>query len=244
MAQKWEFGGQAGTSGYMGDLNPSNPVNFNDWMVGAFAKYNFNTTWGVRANIQRLNIYGDDKSSGNAWFRSRGLQFYSSLWELSAVAEFDFFKIIDCNRGKRYWQPYVFAGIGTTVYDPKVRSGNEVYHLRNYATEQDKPHYGNLSMVLPFGVGIKYKPKGSWVYGLEVGYRITNTDYLDDVSGYYPDIAPQDDVITAQLANPGDVATWLDRAGTRRGDGHPRDTYMQFNVRISYILFSGGCPIW
>ena len=235
MAQKWEFGGLAGASGYMGDLNPENPFAFNDWSVGAFAKYNFNNTWGVRGNVQYLNIWKRDMDSSNPWFQQRQLMFFSELLEFSAVGEFNFFNIYECTRGKKFWQPYVFGGLAYTYYEPKVRDPdlNKVY-LRQKKTERplDKDPYNDFTFAIPFGLGLKYKPRGAWVYGLEAGYRIAFTDYLDDVSGLYPDTRPYSDPSGVQIP------------GTMRGDGHRRDAYMFVGVRVSYILFNQGCPTW
>ncbi len=238
-AQKWELGGLAGASGYMGDLNPENPFAFNDWSAGAFAKYNFNNTWGVRANMQYLNIWAADTLSNNGWFKERDLGFYSALWEASVIAEFNFFNIYQCTRGKKFWQPYVFAGLGYTYYDPKIIVADKPLSLRGQTTEGQKDKDGNpkpydeFTFAVPFGLGLKYKPKGSWVYGVEVGYRMAFTDYLDDVSGLYPNPKrPYSDPSGVQVP------------GTMRGDGHPRDSYMFFGIRVSYILFNEGCPSW
>lgn len=256
MAQKWEFGGLAGASGYMGDLNPENPFAFNDWSAGAFAKYNFSNTWGVRANVQYLNIWEADVDSKNDWFREqRQLAFYSPLWEFSAIGEFNFFNIYQCTRGKKFWQPYVFAGLGYTYYNPKMNYNGEPVSLRDVRTEGqgytnlvtgeiNPAPYDKFTFAVPFGLGLKYKPRGSWVYGVELGYRATFTDYLDDVSGVYPDIArmnvPAGDIFRMfTLSNPS-----RQPAGTMRGDGNPRDSYMFVGVRVSYILFNQGCPTW
>ena len=238
-AQKWEFGGLAGASGYMGDLNPENPFKFNDWSAGAFAKYNFNNTWGVRGNIQYLNIWKRDIDSNNPWFQQqRQLMFFSELLEFSAVGEFNFFNIYQCTRGKKFWQPYVIAGLAYTYYEPKVRDSdlNKVY-LRHKKTERPlerEAYYNDFTFAIPFGLGLKYKPSGPWVYGVELGYRTALTDYLDDVSGMYPAAT------TTIYSDP----SGMQPSGTMRGDGYPRDGYMFVGVRVSYILFNQGCPSW
>jgi hypothetical protein len=42
--------------------------------------------------------------------------------------------------------------------------------------------YASTSICYPIGMGIKYNFYRNFNVGLEVGYRFTNTDYLDDVS--------------------------------------------------------------
>jgi len=230
-----EFGGLAGASRYMGDVNPETPLAFKDCSAGAFAKYNFDNTWGVRGNVQYLNIWKRDIDSGNPWFQQRQLMFFSELVEVSAIGEFNFFDIYQCSRGRKFWQPHVFAGLAYTYYEPKVRDVNlnKVYLRYNYTEGQSPGNpYDEFTFAVPFGFGLKYKPKGSWAYGVEAGYRIALTDFLDDVSGLYPDPRPYSDPSGVQSP------------GSMRGDGHPRDSYMFVGIRVSYILFNQGCPTW
>ncbi|GIR60088.1 MAG: hypothetical protein CM15mP65_26690 [Crocinitomicaceae bacterium] len=44
-------------------------------------------------------------------------------------------------------------------------------------------------MCIPMGIGIKKAFNGNGGIKLEFGFRFTNTDYLDDVSGNYFDWA-------------------------------------------------------
>ena len=42
---------------------------------------------------------------------------------------------------------------------------------------------GPVAMCIPMGIGIKKAFNGNGGIKLEFGFRFTNTDYLDDVSG-------------------------------------------------------------
>ncbi len=54
---------------------------------------------------------------------------------------------------------------------------------------KDLPNpYSRIQIVIPMGLGIRYKLTNNFDLGLEVGYRHTFTDYLDDVSVEYIDL--------------------------------------------------------
>src|SRR5690606_404700 len=117
-AQEWEFGALAGTSGYMGDINQHNPIQFNDWALGAMVKYNINPTWGMKFNYSYVNTHGDDANSSNDWQRIRNISFKTPIHELALSMEFNFFKF-DPGRYRNAYTPYVFAGIGVAKFTPK-----------------------------------------------------------------------------------------------------------------------------
>ncbi len=47
--------------------------------------------------------------------------------------------------------------------------------------------YSLWQIAIPMGVNLDFIIKKSWVIGAEIGFRLTFTDYLDDVAGYYYD---------------------------------------------------------
>ena len=49
--------------------------------------------------------------------------------------------------------------------------------------------YGPVAICIPMGLGLKKAFNGNGGIKLEFGFRFTNTDYLDDVSGNYYDWA-------------------------------------------------------
>jgi hypothetical protein len=54
---------------------------------------------------------------------------------------------------------------------------------------------------MPLAVGLRYKLSLQWDLEIEVGYRLTFTDYLDDVSGKYPDPSSLKNDQARQLSN-------------------------------------------
>ena len=130
------------------------------------------------------------------------------------------------------YTPYIFAGVGGIQFNPKwyhPDSPHDPVHLREYRTEGRL--YNNMAFSVPFGAGFKYNLRGPWSVGVELAYRLTLTDYLDDVSTSYTNIST--------ISNPGGFPV-----GTQRGDGRPYDSFMTVGITFSYTIFKGGCPEW
>ncbi|HET8859920.1 hypothetical protein [Marivirga sp.] len=60
-------------------------------------------------------------------------------------------------------------------------------YLQAFGKELPTP-YSRISVVIPVGIGARYKLTSNLDISMEVGYRHTFTDYLDDVSGEYVDL--------------------------------------------------------
>lgn len=219
-AQDWEVGAMGGAAGYMGDINPENPFLYNDWGVGLWGKYNLNSTWGVRGNFSYSKIRGDDLNSPVAHQRQRALNFSSHVAEASLLVDFHFFRFLP-QRSRYSYTPYLFAGVGYIDFYPQwIEPGGvpgEWDAIRNNVDNGD-----SWSISVPFGAGFKYNLRGPWTVGVEVGYRLTFTDYLDAVSGSEPQQSER----------------WL------QGNGRPHDSFMTAGFTISYTIFKGGCPEW
>lgn len=256
-AQEWEFSLLGGTSGYMGDLNPENPLAFNDWAAGASIKYNLNHTWGIRGNFAYANLFAYDGNSKVQQRVERNLGFFGSVKEAAVLVDFNFFKWLP-QRGRIVYTPYIFAGVGGISFDPKwylpyiIGETPRKVKLRDMQTEyhdmDNHVPYPKYAFSIPFGAGFKYNLRGPWSIGMEVGYRLALTDYLDDVSGNYPTQPPPR--LPAQLS----VTDWQYLAYRnaanaaqpvgQRGDGRPYDSYMIAGFTLSYTIFKGGCPEW
>jgi hypothetical protein len=91
---------------------------------------------------------------------------------------------------------------------------------------------------VPYGAGVKYNLTGNWNIIGEVGYRTVFSDYLDDVSGKYPNfltLSSED----YDLSDPsiGKIGV----TGTQRGDLRKRDTYMFTGLSLTYTFVSSKC---
>jgi hypothetical protein len=242
-AQTWEIGGAVGAAGYIGDLNVNNPVKPSGGAVGLFVKRNFNRYLSAKLNYTFLQISGADSTSSSQQFRDRNLSFTTPLKELSLMAEFNFMSYIP-DAGKNLYTPYIYLGGGLTSYAPRTMlNGNEV-SLRHLRTEGQSNEYSKLAIVIPFGAGIKYNISGKWTVAADLGYRFTNTDYLDDVSGVYAPasaLPSATSVILADRSGEKNGGVNLGSPGAQRGDFRPRDFYMFVGFTLSYTFVTQSC---
>ncbi|WP_410219650.1 DUF6089 family protein [Pedobacter sp.] len=246
-AQTLEIGGFGGGAGYMGDLNPDNPLKISGFAAGGFIKNNFNPYWSLGLYVTTSKIKGDDASSKNQQFRDRNLNFYTPLTEFALMVDFNFLDYI-LEGGRHKVTPYLYAGVGMALFNPKTRYMDKTYELRYYLTEGQDKMYENYALAIPYGVGVKYNIAGNWSTTASLGYRNAYTDYLDDVSGYYPD--------PSQLSKDSNIShlqkVFSDRSGentgiyigkpnTQRGDFRKRDTYLFVGIGITYTFVSQKC---
>lgn len=241
-AQYLEVGAFGGVSYYLGDLNPDIHFQSSHPAFGAVARLNLNDRWALRLSGTYGTVSGDDLK--RKYVTNRDLKFTSAVTDISAIVEFNF---LDYNTGSiiDYFTPYVFAGIGTIFYNPKA----EGQTLRDLGTEgqlvgyEGRSKYGNMTLAIPFGMGVKYSLNKKWCLGFEWGMRKTFTDYIDDVSTtYYLDgetIDPNN--IDQVLSDP----TKNHKPGMQRGNSEFKDWVNYTGFSITYrieIIDQSGCP--
>jgi hypothetical protein len=234
-----EVGIIAGGSNYHGDL--SHGFNFENTRagLGAFYKYNLSSYFCWRNQLQFMGAAGTDK--GVAGYGNRNLSFQTDIWDISSTFEFNF-QPFGTNVNDLYWTPYFYSGLTAFVFDP-TRLENEDIRLRGLRTENQKKPYSRLQPAIPIGFGLKkmlkpQKNRGVWIVSVEGCWRKTFTDYLDDVSGVYPDYKALVDsrgLGTAEYSHP-EVLLGNQPlpAGTMRGDTHLKDWYYFIGFTASY----------
>lgn len=233
-AQTWELGGSFGGAGYMGELNENNPVKISGISVGAFVKRNFNGYLSAKINYSYGTISAADSNSSYPQLRERNLSFTTYLNEISLIGEFNFMHYIP-EAGKNRFTPFIYFGFAGVNYLPTTTYKGVTYNLRSFETEGEKKPYPSLAYSLPYGAGIKYNILGKWTLAADLGYRNTNTAYLDDVSGFYPN-AGVNTGISKILSNPSNSAP-----GSQRGDVNTKDTYFFLQFSISFTFVTQRC---
>jgi opacity protein-like surface antigen len=201
-AQKIELGGGLGVFNYKGDISPSFKFRFFKPGGSLFFRYNPNQALSLRAELAAGLIGAADEYSKDPFQQARNLSFRTRITEASAVAEYNFLDYAE----KRFavnWTPYVFGGLGVSKFKPDVVTDN----------------YKTTSLVLPYGVGIKYQIRRPWNIGLEYGTRKTFSDYYDNLGG--------DPKSTVKL---------------EQGDPSRKDTYYYIRLSISYTFYRIVCP--
>ncbi|WP_316787238.1 DUF6089 family protein [Pedobacter frigiditerrae] len=248
LAQQVEVGINAGGASYLGDLNQYNPVKISGIAAGAFAKLNFDPHFGLGLHYNYGKVKATDSHSSNAQFRDRNLSFYTPLNELSLLLDFNLFDLYSYGP-KRRFTPYIFAGIGAVIFQPKTEYKDEEYLLRLYNTEGQSESYKSCTITIPYGVGARYKLKNNWTVFSQIGYRSPLTDYIDDVSSVYPKVnawtgtSSANPSISKALSDRSGEQTgvYLGNPGTQRGDFRKRDNYMFVGIGISYTFVSQKC---
>ncbi|MCR8558228.1 outer membrane beta-barrel protein [Mucilaginibacter sp. BJC16-A38] len=240
-AQTWEIGTSAGGSGYMGDLNPNNPVKISGYALGGFIKRNFNGYLSIRGSLTLGKISAADSNSSSAQFRERNLSFTTTLQELSLTGEFNFMHYIP-EAGRNKFTPFIFLGAAAASYFPYATYKGKNYSLRGARTEGEKTNYSTTTISPIYGAGVKYNIAGKFTLGAEMGYRNTNTDYLDDVSGNYVDKGNAPTVSKALADRSGEkTGIYIGTPGTQRGDLRPHDTYFFTQITLSYTFVTQKC---
>lgn len=159
---RYEVGGGIGMSGYVGDAS-TNIMKHPGWAAGGIFRYVIDRRWSLKANLIVANIGG--RSDGIVYPGGAVYEFNSTLYDAGAQMEFNFFNF---GIGSKYMNlkritPYLTVGLGGTFATPDV-GGNA------------------FAIVLPMGVGVKYKWKERLNLGLEFTMRKSFGDGLDGLS--------------------------------------------------------------
>lgn len=236
-----------GVSSYFGDLVQKNPY-FREPSASFSAgiAYNLNPNLSFRGDFSYMQIQAHDSKNSRPDLIARNLSFKSNLWDVNALAEYNFLDMTGNNK----FSPYVFAGIGFCHFNPYTidRNGNKVF-LQPLGTEgQGLPAYPNRKLYsktvidFPLGGGIKFAVSENVTLGLEFFYRFANTDYLDDVSNFgYPDkaaLAAKNPALP-QLTYRGDELPGgapYPNPSLNRGNPNNKDSYYTGQIKIIYRL--------
>lgn len=189
-----------------------------------------------------------DQNDPDARYRyNRNMNVRNDIFELSAVGVFDLIENRNNYLKRPDFVPYVFAGVAVFHHAPKglVEGGNtgglttgSYIDLQPLQTEGVS--YSKTQVSIPFGGGVRYKLNKSFDIGLEIGWRKTFTDYLDDVSKNY---IPRTQLATtaAQYFGHDNVRNTTDftnfnEPGQMRGKGNEKDWYIVTGLTLNYIL--------
>lgn len=252
--QEGEFGFGVGMGHYFGDLNTNASLNRPKFSAGVFFRKQINNYVGVKLSANYAQLGYSDVYSKNETQQLRNLSFNSSIWEIAISGDFNFFKFYPGVEGYSY-TPYVSLGVGLFSYDPYAYYNNEKVFLRPLGTEgqgsslyPDKKPYSTMAFTIPISIGFKYNISDKTNLFMEVGYRFTGTDYLDDVSTTYaPDAFP-----ALPNGNPSlgyilqdrsfELGTPIGLKGRQRGNSQQKDAYAIAQVGLSFNISSYRCP--
>jgi hypothetical protein len=241
---------------YQGDMSASMAPDFrtSHFSLGLDVGYQLNRIIKINLGYVRGKISGAD--SLVAGHEKRNLHFVSPISDLRLLTYIDVYAIYDKiwpnsllegeYGGRKFTGPNLIFGIGYTKFNPKGYSDGEWHKLQELGTEGQHIQGGNYP-----------EPYNRWAfnvkYGLSFGHKLTKqinlelefiyhnvfTDYLDDLSGTYPDynklIASEKGDLAAYFTYGGRDGSVV-REGQLRGNPDSKDSFVSFGFKLSYII--------
>lgn len=198
--QRHEIGVQLGMSNLVGDIGRTNYIlqkPFRDidkygipFYGGILYRMNFNPYQTLRFNLGYSHIQFVDAAAKESYRRNRKLWGTNSAIEADVIFEYNFFPVNDEQKGML--SPYIFGGVGalltnasklTVAHDfRRDPAGTAIAPVSpdDFTTTPDFLASGKqLTMAIPFGIGLKYKFNYNWALFGEFMFRPTFSDAID-----------------------------------------------------------------
>jgi hypothetical protein len=246
----WEVGGWLGVSHYFGDLNTEYRLDRFGGHGGAGARLNANSRICLMLSANYSSVSAYDSDAQNIFERARNLHFRSEVLDATLQLEFNFLPYIHGSR-EEFYTPYMFAGLSVVNFDPEAEYKGEWVSLQTYGTEGQffGDEYSRTTGAFTIGGGFKVDLSYEWSLNFNVGSRLLFTDYIDDVSGAYPDFDELENLrgrASVELSDrsvPGDLfESSIGRTGQQRGNGKGSDHFMFFHIGLMYYFGDIRCP--
>lgn len=202
---KKEYGGGIGTSNYLGDIGGGSKqgrqyspldlkIKHERYSINGYTRYKLNKNFSVKGSLSYIRLTGSDANSSNPARNARNLSFKSNVVELLATGEWNFYqqtkmapRLPGLSKGGKKqridFRAYAFTGIGAVYFSSRAELLGKTYKLRPLKTEGVA--YKPITWAVPLGLGVAYTVNKKWRIGAELGYRITGSDWIDDISGNY-----------------------------------------------------------
>lgn len=271
-----EVYGSVGAANFLGDLGGLNRVGTDYSPVDleivetrtAFTlgyRYKIAKWFNVSAAFSYLVVQGDDKLTTEPFRNNRNLNFKSNIFELAGRIEFVYManrvghrygikRTLSRRMKNRSWDFTAFVGIGGFYFNPKGRTPKGQWialkplHTEGQGMPGGPKNYSNYSVCIPMGCAYRIYFNRKVCVGLELNFRKTFTDYIDDVSGvYYDNVAIENTygVQAAYMADPslGNIPGQTNWENTTtgveaqmRGDSKDLDSYMSLQITVGYLI--------
>lgn len=240
-----ELGAWLGFSHYYGDLQTELTISDLGLAGGLNFRYNLDERIAVKTSLNLGRLSGSDEDSQNSFERNRNLSFSSNVWDLTTQIEFNFLPYIHGSDGE-YFTPYLLAGLSAFSYSPKAKLDDQTFNLRDFGTEGQPigEEYGRFSLAPTIGFGLKWDINSDWSFNVELTIHNSATDYIDDVSGVYPDLNELRTVRGLQAVSLSDrsIGDGIGEAGRQRGNSKNNDLYTFLGLSIMRYFGTLNCP--
>lgn len=230
--------GNAGIgASFIKDLNVRNISK----IYGAFATFypNFeNSRIGIKLAVNSGKLHAadsliEDRGGAEKFRKQRNLSFQTNFIEAIAITEIYL--------SRKSIRPLIALGSGIVAFRPSAISQNGArVLLRPLMTEGKK--YAQIEPLVLLGGGIKFYASANHVLSIEILYRQTFTDYIDDVSTEYVDPSSQSTLSAAMAFRENTPRLY---AGTQRGDPNDNDVYFSTLLKYGWMFrkrTSFDCP--
>ena len=221
---------------------------------------------GVRLSANFGSVEGDDyyvvaKGGVEVSRLNRNLNFKSNITEANLLLEVDPTVLFEDQPTQvtGRLRPYGLIGIGVFHFnpmgqyvDPNTSQTQWVYlqplHTEGEGFLANRPNYALTQLNIPMGFGLKYYISEKVNVGLELLYRKTFTDYIDDVSTTFVDPAvlqanlpPGTSQIAIAMSNKSPLYGTPGSGynpGDKRGDPTQNDAYFTLGLKVGIRLGS------
>jgi hypothetical protein len=181
----------------------------------------------IRAALNFGTLTGEDfktadpEDNAHLGRYTRNAHFRNTIIEFSLGAEFYLIPNSGGAKSRFPLNPYIFLGIAVFKHNPQALApdvdlqGNPLAEAgqwvdlqplgtegQNIEGSENKP-YELIQFAIPIGLGVKLRLPGNFDANIEIGFRQTLTDYLDDVSTTYPDLGALDSELARAISDRG-----------------------------------------
>jgi hypothetical protein len=174
MAQRQaNFGIFAGTSYYMGDINPNRHFYRPSLAYGVLYRYNINTRYAIRLNGYVADLSGSDLDFPGRMNPDRPVSpasFQTSLLDATLQLEFNFLPFTP-NIGKWEYTPYIASGLTAALV---MGSNTDAVN----------------TLAIPLSLGVKFNVTSRLSTGAEWAFRKSFSDRIDGVENPSGKITP------------------------------------------------------
>lgn len=198
-SRHWIFSPALNASHYFGDLSPttamtSTELSFTRPQLAFGLRYKYHPRFSMRFELGWHRLLGDDNTSAsptdlaNGIFRARrNLHFRNDIVEFTGLWVIDFKQNENpyFKREPRRIYPYVGIGFGLIYHSPRAVSPITEQWIALQPLQTEGKSYSLIQPVIPLAIGGRIRISQRLDFVGEIGLRLSLTDYLDDVSGYY-----------------------------------------------------------
>jgi len=236
IAQQMGVGLMMGGANYAGDLTENWKSSFSQTKPAIGLLYNLQLNPIVDFKLQywRLTLQADDAFSSQDWQKQRNFNFKSLVHNFDVGVDLHLWSMVQSHY---LLNPYLSLGLSFFKFNPRTKYEGNWVNLAELGTEgQGMPGYAQkyslFSHAMTFGVGLEYPLTQRLSVGIELKWRKTQTDYLDDLSGKYvsyDELLFWNGIAAAELGNPNNV-----KPNTQRGNSKDNDWFQTFSIHVVY----------